>query len=505
MYTVQAGHAQGVNVEATGIRLTDAAGNPSSLGASTGSTLRIDTISPSITSVNLNPSAGDINPGQTVTITANAANFENGLTPSSATFAGHSVPLSGIGGGAYRGTYTIQSTDQGTEFAPGALFTDNFEAGNTSKWDTIDAGVAVGSVGKYGDHGVQFAVQSTDTKRLIKDLGSDQADLYTSFYFRLSPDFNLNDTGGLYINRIRNNSGSVAYATRLNIDGGVYSLSLAVGGWVTQVGEKMTIVPGQWYWVKVHYLSAANGVIDWWVNGALAGHYSGNTSQLPSRYFDGIHFSGFDAGTTGTVYYDHFQVTTTDHAEPMVLEATGIALTDAAGNVSTPASSSGSTLRVVTSTTPVDTTPPVIQSVVISPSTGELTVGGTVTITATAANSENGLTASNATINTRQVALTGQGNGIYRGVYTVQAGDPLGININATGITLTDAAGNVSASASSSGSTLRVVAPNPNGVPSIASVTLSPNSGYVKIGGSVQITVTASGNQAGLIPVNRDY
>ncbi|MHB9028487.1 MAG: right-handed parallel beta-helix repeat-containing protein [Candidatus Latescibacterota bacterium] len=131
------------------------------------------------------------------------------------------------------------------------------------------------------------------------------------------------------------------------------------------------------------------------------------------------------------------------------VEASGITLTGT-GGTSAPATSSGSTLAI-------DAHTPRIASVVISPNSGTIATGNTVTITVTAANAETGLTASNAAINGRSVPLTGKGSGIYSGVYTVQAGDSTGANIEARDITLKDAAGNTSAPAASSGSTLAVL------------------------------------------------
>ena len=69
---------------------------------------------------------------------------------------------------------------------------------------------------------------------------------------------------------------------------------------------------------------------------------------------------------------------------------------------------------------------------------GWLHTGSTVNITATASNNETGLTASNAMINGKTVTLEGQGNGTYKGTYTVQASDAQGQNIEASNITLTD-------------------------------------------------------------------
>ena len=174
-------------------------------------------------------------------------------------------------------------------------------------------------------------------------------------------------------------------------------------------------------------------------------------------------------------------------------EATGITLTSS-GGTSTPASSSGSTLTI-------DAHKPVIQSVVISPNTGTVNVGGSVTITASALNNESGLNASNAIINGKSIPLTAIGNGIYRGIYSVLAGDNTQSNVEASGIVLTDMAGNASAPGSSTGSTLMIstgASVTPPGIPSIASVVISPNSGYAKVGDTVSIVVTATGAQTGL-------
>ena len=186
-------------------------------------------------------------------------------------------------------------------------------------------------------------------------------------------------------------------------------------------------------------------------------------------------------------------------AQGLNIGAAGITLTDAAGNVSDAGASSASTLNV-------DTQAPTIVSVTINPSTGTVATGNNVIITVTAGNNEAGLTASNSQINGKSITLVDQGNGTYTGTYTVQAGDNQGANIEATNITLTDAAGNVSEPASSTGSNLSIDTtlppPPPIEAPTIASVTISPNSGSVKVGDTVSITVTAGNNQTGLTPSN---
>ena len=140
---------------------------------------------------------------------------------------------------------------------------------------------------------------------------------------------------------------------------------------------------------------------------------------------------------------------------------------------------------------------PTIDSVVIAPNNGYAKVGDSVIITVTAGNNKAGLAPSNATINGKQVPLVDKGDGTYVGIYTVAEGDNDATNVEAMNITLTGNGG-TSAPASSSGSTIIVDAHRPI----IASVTISPNSGWLKVGDGVTITVTAMNNESGLIPSN---
>lgn len=345
-YRVQQGDVSSEIVEATGITLSGPAGTTPS-ASSTGSTLIVDALPPQLESVTIDPHSGEINPGQMVTITAAAVNSESGLVVSDALFAGQHVPLADIGNGRYRGTYIIQASDQGSEFAPGALFTDDFESGDTGNWDIVEPGIVVGDVGKFGIHSVQYTIQSADRRRLLADIGVDQAETYTSFYFRLSPDFYMVDNDVMYISLISDGIQNLAWAARIKRLDGTFRLEVFLEGYVTQIGNDYPINTDEWYWVKIHHLSAIDGLAEWWLNGALVGQYSGDTSIAYSRDLAGMYLNQMDAATTGTIYFDDFQVTTTDHSEPMVLEATGITLTDEAGNASAPASSYGSTLKVV--------------------------------------------------------------------------------------------------------------------------------------------------------------
>ena len=197
----------------------------------------------------------------------------------------------------------------------------------------------------------------------------------------------------------------------------------------------------------------------------------------------------------GGVYRGQYTVNAGDD-QGNGLIAEGIVFTDAAGNASTQGSSTTSTLRI-------DTAAPVIQSVMITPSTGTVRTGETVIVTVNAANKEKNLDVSPATINGRQVSLSDRGDGTYTGIYTVIAGDNAGTNVEAINITLTDAAGNVSALGSSSGSSLTIDSSPVDGsteAPVIASVSINPSSGLVRIGDTVEIRATAEDGETGLIP-----
>ncbi len=147
-----------------------------------------------------------------------------------------------------------------------------------------------------------------------------------------------------------------------------------------------------------------------------------------------------------------------DDAKGRHIEAENITLSTIDGHVSETASSVGSKLTV-------DNKPPKIESVELTDGTaqieGALSVGDKITVVVTASEKETGLTPSVATINSIPIPLADAGDGTYVGEYIIQENDPEGTNIEATDITLTDAAGNVSETASSSGSNLSILGTTP--------------------------------------------
>ena len=146
--------------------------------------------------------------------------------------------------------------------------------------------------------------------------------------------------------------------------------------------------------------------------------------------------------------------------------AVRITASDAAGNTS------AQTILVGTATFKKDIVLPTISSVVIDQNTTNRKIGDTVLITTTAGGSEDGLTASNATFNAQSVTLSGAGSGTYTGTYTVIAAHNDITNPEATAITLTDDAGNVSSTGASSGSAFTIDANRPT-ITSIETVDLN--------------------------------
>lgn len=190
----------------------------------------------------------------------------------------------------------------------------------------------------------------------------------------------------------------------------------------------------------------------------------------------------------GNGTYTGYYLVAEGDVEGTNVEATNITLTGI-GGTSAVASSSGSTLKI-------DSHKPIIASLSLNPYSGWLKTGSTVTISLIALNNETVLTASNAQINGKGIPFTNHGNGTFSGIYTVQSDDTQGLNIEATGVTLTDAAGNESMPASSTGSSLKIDTTPPQ----IKAVELTATSGkLVAPDDSIAIIIYEKNNESGLI------
>jgi len=485
IYTVEEGDSDASNVEATDIRLTGLSGTTDP-ASSTGSTLQIYANSPSIESVVLSPNSGQIQIGDTVTITAIAENNETGLIPSPSQFVGNSVALTDMGDGTYSGTYLVNGSEEVSTFTDNALFSDGFEDGTTSKWTSVSAGVAVSSESKDGIYGVEYDIQSTTQKDMRYDFPAEQDETYTSFFLKLDAGFIMTDGDANYMTTMRTPANGVISSMQLRRSGNDYQMSVYRGGSI--LGSWSTINRGEWLWVKIHYRNGSSGAMEWWLDDVSQGSYTGDLGTNKAGKFCAMNLIALDASTRGKIFMDNIQITPTDHEAMKFLEVENITLTDAAGNISEPLSPVGSGLVIsdsVDKVAPLDITPspsvPTISSVTIEPNSGTITTGDTVTITVTAGNGETGLTPSPATINGRQVTLTDRGDGTYTGTYTVMANDINASNIEAANITLTGEGG-TSDPVTSTGSTLSV----DTQAPVVASVELLPAEGTLHVGDTVR-------------------
>ena len=121
------------NIEAENITIKDASGNTSLPASSSESTLMVDTISPRIKAVKLEPMiTKSVTTGDAVLVTVISENNEVGLIPSDAIVSGTSVKLSDRGDGSYTGTYTILMKDTMNYMIEAENITLTDPAGNIS-------------------------------------------------------------------------------------------------------------------------------------------------------------------------------------------------------------------------------------------------------------------------------------------------------------------------------------------------------------------------------------
>ena len=351
IYTVAQNDPQGENIEATGIVLTNADGLSSDPASSSGSTLRVDTQAPSLVSVTLTPDSGDIKVGDEVLITVTAANNESGLTPSPAQMDGQSITLADQGDGTYTGAYTVPAQDSGDAETADAVFVDDFELGNTGRWNTVIGDLVVDNNARTGNYGVEYDMQTTNLTRLVKELDSDYTETYTSYYFKMDSDFVMVPNDVIYLSLMSDSAGKIAWALRLRMNDDNYEISCYLGGWKSQVGTWSAVNHDQWHAVKIHYQSDVNGTLEWWLDNTSQAVFTGNTSVAKTGKLNGIYLNSMDEGTTGKLYFDDFRVTQSDTGgtNTMTLAAENITLTDAGGNTSSSASSEQSVYNVIQS------------------------------------------------------------------------------------------------------------------------------------------------------------
>ncbi|MCD4834378.1 MAG: T9SS type A sorting domain-containing protein [Bacteroidales bacterium] len=187
----------------------------------------------------------------------------------------------------------------------------------------------------------------------------------------------------------------------------------------------------------------------------------------------------------GDTYVGIYTVTENDPDQDPVLQLTGVTLTDPAGNISSPVVDGSDVVKTIDANTPGIATVTSTQIGSGSILVVEDTIKFTVTLSTAA---ETGLTVSPATYNGRALNwTTADGGSTYEGKYPVTEGDPdQSTALQLTGVTLTDGAGNVSASVDGSDVTKGIDA----NTPSIVDVTSdATGAGVLKVGDQITFTV----------------
>ncbi|KPK91122.1 hypothetical protein AMJ80_07670 [bacterium SM23_31] len=207
----------------------------------------------------------------------------------------------------------------GNMFESDTLMGDDFESGDMSYWTSAaDSSLAKAEASKFGSYGLSHNIQSIAEKLTYKAF-TEHDTTYTSFFFKIrteAPDsFTMADGDNFVVSNMRNQDASGNdWRLRLRRSGSDYQIALyrpfdIVGNWVT-------VNRGQWYWIKVKWISIAAGSCEWWIDGVSKGNYSGDLSGKTSGRFYVIKTEGLGAGTSGKLYFDQVQVTLSNHNEP---------------------------------------------------------------------------------------------------------------------------------------------------------------------------------------------
>ena len=347
VYTVNESDPQGENIEATEITLTDEFNRVSEPASSTGSALSVDTLAPVINSITLDPITGELQEGDEIHITTIAAGSETGLSASPVLVGGESLTLADQGDGTYKGTYFITGKEDLEAIFSQAIFGDDFESGDLSKWSHADPGITIGDEGKHGEYCVECEISSDTQNNMYIDLPAEYDRMHTSFYFKIDPLFTMNDGDTIYIMTMRRNDGNVSWSLRLNRNGNGYFINVYYGGY--SLGDWVEIEQGQWFWIKIGLHAYASGTAEWWLDGISRGRFSGNTENALMKKLYAFNPIGLSTGSSGIISLDHVQITQANHPQPGYFEAVDITLADEAGNVSMPVSSSGNSLVIKSS------------------------------------------------------------------------------------------------------------------------------------------------------------
>jgi hypothetical protein len=140
-------------------------------------------------------------------------------------------------------------------------------------------------------------------------------DLYLGFYWKMSPDWqghpsNINKL--LYIFQRHGDDRQALVLVAYGPPSGPYRLRVANepnhSTWMDQNVDNVRIRPGEWYRIEVHVRrssadGAPDGLVEWWVDGKLAAHYT--NVALRDEPFSEVHIDPVWGGVDRSVSKRH--------------------------------------------------------------------------------------------------------------------------------------------------------------------------------------------------------
>ncbi|MCF7841079.1 MAG: hypothetical protein K9N22_09920, partial [Candidatus Marinimicrobia bacterium] len=511
--TIQEGQSDVSDADqiAINVVLADIAGNSvtTTSAPSAGNSPGIDANSPGISSVTFNPSTGTLKVSDALTVTVTAD--ETGLTASSVSVNGVSIETSKVDNGdnSYTFTYTVSEDDDniGDDAQIPISVTLLDSAGNTTGAYTtaplagntpaIDADspeissvtfTPSSGVRKVGEN-ITVSINAGEAGLLLQTLTLNGVDISGS---------HSDDGGGLYsaTYTVVEGHGDISNAATIPITikyndaagntTGDYTTPVAAGS-SPGIDANSPSISSVTFNPTAGTLKVGD-VLSATINASESG-LTINTATL-----NGVDVSGQITDNGNTTYTALYTIVDGNDdvgdAEQLVI---AFAFSDSAGN----STGSFTTAPGAGSTPAIDANAPAISTVSFSPTNGTLKVGDAVSMTITA--DETGLDASAITMNGVDVAstLVDNSDNSYTVTYTIQEGDTdIGeAETLPISVILQDAAENVTQTFTSSPAVSVTPTIDANS-PGITSVTYSPQSGYLKVGNSLTVTINA--DEAGL-------
>ncbi|MBI9052832.1 MAG: T9SS type A sorting domain-containing protein [Bacteroidales bacterium] len=508
-YTVTEGNAdQTTELQLTGVTATDEYGNVSASFNGTDVDKTIDANTPTISSVTSDATAADtLIVGETITFTVDT---ETGLTILPLQYNGQNLNWTAISGGdTYQGIYTVMEGDQdritplqltGVTAEDAAGNISNTEDGsdvvksidaNTPSIVTVKSDATAAGILKVGDK-ITFTIDvatpdgnlsvnpSNYNGETLSWSTSDGGDSYIGIYTVV--DNGVDQTSDLQLTGVTltDAAGNVSSSVDgVDIEKTIDSNIPTISSVTSDATAADTLIVGETITFTVDVVDTETGL-----------------TILPLQY-NGQNLNWTDI-SSGDTYQGIYTVMEGDQDRITPLQLTGVTAEDAAGNISNTEDGSD-VVKLIDANTPSIVT-------VKSDATeaGILKVGDKITFTIDVATPDGNLSVNPSNYNGETLSWsTSDGGDSYIGIYTVvDNGVDQTSDLQLTGVTLTDAAGNVSSSFDG----VDIVKTIDSNIPTISSVTSDATAADTLIvGETITFTVDVEDTETGLTILPLQY